>query len=703
MKRQFRIILFATLVLTFGQVCVFGQGGSFEYRKVALLDLTARNDELDSARVRACRHILQVTGVPYTETVDLNEALNHQIVFISPRIYSSTFNEEEILAISEYVYSGGTVIASNNYAPEFNSLFGTIDYQTDSVTKRFIWNIYSESNYFDRIDDPREIFVSLGDTTNNEPIFNHKLLMPAGGVEVLANYENYFPALIKKETGLGRTFLFGVDFKDIVGRNLLNRDLEAQRNYSNSFEPTTDTFIFFILNIIRKHMPSNVRWHTCPSCHDAAFILTHDVDSQTALDTLSSFVAYENNLNLNATYFQTVRYVNDDWMNAYYTNNNTSKINNIIANNQRLGSHSVGHFPDFNEDYIPIGSPGNTMANYTPYYLASDGHSTGATVYGECEVSKFHLENDYNVPIYSFRAGHHCYHERLPKVLSELGYKYDSSLPANDVLTNFPFFAIDERNFGGELTNILEIPITISDGSSSFPINLDNYPSNVARWKMVTIKNVANGAPTVLQIHPNRSYKLLAQQNLFSQLPYGIRYMYLDDFGDYWRDRTHSRLYSDYNAADSTLGVFLMDYNPEKEYAVIVDNYTDTAHCKFYDGFGNRLYPCITPGPFNEVRCCNFQYTNPNESYCNMPYALDVDNFSERNINIFPNPAKEVFTIESSAEDIGKNIQLYDSMGRLVLDKKIENVNQQFNLDSFTSGIYSVRFEQRIFKLMIHH
>ncbi|MEN9944017.1 MAG: hypothetical protein RLZZ91_2018 [Bacteroidota bacterium] len=679
-----------------------GQGGSYTYRQVAILDLTERNDEPDSSRVRACRHILQVTGVPYVETANLNEALNHQIVFISPRIYSSTFNEDEILAISEYVNGGGTLIASNNSAPELNSLFGILDYQTDNLSKRFIWNIFAESNYFDRIDDPREIFVSLGDTTNNEPIFNHKLLMPAGGVEVLANYENYFPALIKKETGLGRTFLFGVDFKDIVGRNLLNRDLEAQRNYSNSFEPTTDTFIFFILNIIRKHMPSNVRWHTCPSCQDAVFILTHDIDSQTAIDTLSSFVTYENNLNLNATYFQTVRYVNDDWMNAFYTNNN-SKIANIIANNQRLGSHSVGHFPDFNEDYIPVGSPGNTMANYTPYYLDAIGQTTGASVYGECEISKFHLENDFNVPIHSFRAGHHCYHERLPKVLSELGYRYDSSLPANDVLTNFPFFMTDERIFGGELTNVLEIPITISDGSSSFPINLDNYPSNVARWKIVTIKNAANGAPTVLQIHPNRSYKLLAQQNFFSQLPYGIKYMFIDDFGDYWRERINSRLYSDYNPVDSTMGIFLMDFNPEKEYAVIIDNYTDTTHCKFYDGFGNRLYPCITPGPFDETRFCNFQYNNPNENYCSMPYTVEVDTYSNNSIKIFPNPTTEAFTIESSINDIGKTVQLYDALGNLILEKNIQSSSERINVTQFAPGVYSVRFAQVTYRLVIQN
>ena len=115
-----------------------------------------------------------------------------------------------------------------------------------------------------------------------------------------------------------------------------------------------------------------------------------------------------------------------------------------------------------------------------------------------------------------------CYHKRLPKVLEDLGYLYNSTFSANDVLTNFPFYGTDEREFDGYLSSVIEIPMTISDASATFPFSFDSYPSNVARWKNVTLKNVANGAPTVLLIHPNRTYKLTAEQNFFSQLPYGI-------------------------------------------------------------------------------------------------------------------------------------------------------------------------------------
>ncbi len=697
--RIFFIVLSVSLNFTFE---IFGQGGSYTYRQVAVLDLTARNSEPDSSRTRSARHIMQVTGVPFVETSDFNFALQHKILFISPRIKSTTFTDEEELALHEYVYNGGTVIASNCSAPDLYDMFGIIDYEVDDLTKRFIWNIYSESNYFDRINDDKEIFVSLGDTAVSNPIFDHKYYLPTTGAEVLANYENNFPALVKNEYGTGTTFLFGIDLKDVIVRNLLNKDDDAHRTYSNGFEPTTDTFIFFVMNVCRKHIPSNVRWHTCPSCDDAVFMLTHDIDSQTSVDTMDIFLEYEDNHHLNAMYNQTVRYIDDDWMSDFYTNNSYAKVHNVLVRNQRLASHSVGHFPDFDSVWTPMGSMGNTMANYTPYYLDVLGKSTGVSAYGECEVSKSILETEHGVQIKSFRAGHLCYHKRLPKVLEDLGYLYNSTFSANDVLTNFPFYGTDGRTYDGYLSSVIEIPMTISDASATFPFSLDSYPSNVARWKMVTLKNVANNAPTVLLIHPNRTYKLVAEQNFFSQLPYGIRYMFLDDFGDYWRERINSRLYSDYNPADSTLGVYLVDFNPEKEYAVIIDNYTDTAHCKFYDGFGNRLYPCMTPGPFNEVRFCNFQYTNPNESYCSMPYTLGVEQISKKKIQLYPNPALDNFTFECSMDDLGKNIQLFDAVGKMVLNKKIERVSEKINISSFSPGIYSVRFNESTYKLIIH-
>jgi hypothetical protein len=109
----------------------------------------------------------------------------------------------------------------------------------------------------------------------------------------------------------------------------------------------------------------------------------------------------------------------------------------------------------------------------------------------------------------------------------------------------------------------------------------------------------------------------------------------------------------------------------------------------------------MTPGPFNEVRFCNFQYTNPNESYCNMPYTLGVEQISKKKIQLYPNPARDHFTFECSMDDLGKNIQLFDAVGKMVLNKKIERVTEKINITSFSPGIYSVRFNEGTYKLII--
>jgi len=695
MKNICLLVLFAIL---FSSEALSQTANSIQ-RKVAILDLTSRNNEIDSARVWSARHIMQVSGIPFIETTNLNIAIEHNVLFIAPRIYSSTFTVEEENSLRNFVSSGGTLIASNSSASELNDLFGITDYTTDNLTKRFIWN--SASSYVDRIEDYNEIHVSLGDTTDTNVIFNHKYYTPAVNAEVLATYENNFAALVKNEYGLGRTFLFGVDFKDVVLRNLINNDYAANRFYSNYFEPATDTFIFFITNICRKHIPACVRWHTCPTCDNAVFMLTHDIDSRTAVDTMAIFLEYEESQNIHTMYNQTTRYMNDDWMSDFY-NNNTSTVNNVLVHGQRLASHSVGHFPDFNEDYVSIGDFGNTNDNYQPFYSAETGVTEGATVFGECEVSKNILESDYGVTVKSFRAGHLCYNKRLPSVLDDLGYLYNSTFSANDVLTNFPFFDIDELRFGGRKTNVIEIPLTISDASATFPFNLDTYPSKIVRWKMVTLKNVANNAPTVLLIHPNRTYKLTAQQNFFSQLPEGINYMFLDDFGDYWRDRLHSRLNSEYNSVDSTLNVYLNDFDSNKDYSVIIDNYSDSSHCHFFDGNSIPLYPCKMEVNFGETRFCNFQYQDVADNDCVSEINHISDTDSNNRLQIYPNPTTGIINIEMNSNYIGKTLRMIDLTGKIIFEKTLLSEFEKIDCSKFSPGIYLFNIDHLIQRVVIN-
>jgi hypothetical protein len=583
------------------------------------MDLSTRNAEVNLSRIRSCRHILQTAGIPYVETTNLTEALTYPVVMFSPIVFSTTFTSAERLQIQQYVNSGGVLIASSVRDPALYPLFGVSGYTNYTDLKSMTWEVDQAPQYFDRFDDGFEKVIALSDTTGPQTVdtFILRPYATTGNAQVLAHFSNNTNALIMNQTGAGRTFLFAVDLRDVIIRNLINSDLHAQRAYSNIFEPTTDTFIFFVMNVVREHIPNLVRSHPCPNCDGSVVMITHDVDSRTAMDTMQVFVNYEEANHLNGMYNITTRYFHDSWMTAFYVDS-YDKVEYVRQHGQRLASHSVGHFPDYdNETLFPFTGLGNTPVNYQPRYFNSV--TTGGNVYGEVEVSKYLLENDHQVAIKSFRAGHLAYNQRLPKALQDCGYLYNSTFSANDVLTNFPFWDIDNMTFSGSQTSVLEIPMTISDASASNPFTEQNAMSVAQEWVSVTQKNYNNNAPTVLLIHPNRGYKLPAEQYFVNNLPSDVKYMFLDDFGDYWKKRLNMQYET--VISNDTLKVTWTNYQMNQGLSFVIDDVSGLNAIRFFDGVGNELYPQSVSVDFGETRFCQFVYDESFE-VCN---GLDDD------------------------------------------------------------------------------
>ncbi len=314
-------------------------------------------------------------------------------------------------------------------------------------------------------------------------------------------------------------------------RNQTNLDYEAERSYLNDFEPTTDTFMLFLRGIHEECMQYALWKHTSPYSSKASLIISHDVDSQSSMDLMASFADMEAKFGVSSTYNINTHYIEDFVDNDFYTPN-ISKINYILGKGQSVGSHGVGHFPDWdNETVIPIGNSGNTKTEYKPYY---DGQTTtGATVFGELEVSKQLLENDLGVLIKTFRSGHLLWNDNQIRVLETLGYQFDSSFSANTVLTNFPYLCQYDRSVAGGMSGIYELPLTISDSNMDGSNNADT----VSVWLDVLIRNARNNALTVLLVHPNRTYKVSAEESFLNQLPSSIETLDMDSFGTFWKAR----------------------------------------------------------------------------------------------------------------------------------------------------------------------
>ena len=205
------------------------------------------------------------------------------------------------------------------------------------------------------------------------------------------------------------------------------------------------------------------------------------------------------------------------------------KVDSVDKKGFEIGSHSVGHFPDFQK--LPLGQSGNTKSNYSPKYQSSA--TIGGTIFGECEVSKYLLENDAHLKVSTFRPGYLLYPNEVGIALDSLGYKQSSINSANDVLTNFPYYLSKVRAKSSDISKVLEVPISwFTD-----PTPIEKIDSLINSLKDISKRVYANYAPFVVLIHPTNFYKFKVQIELIRSLSPNIEYMSVDELGQYWRNR----------------------------------------------------------------------------------------------------------------------------------------------------------------------
>jgi endoglucanase len=74
-----------------------------------------------------------------------------------------------------------------------------------------------------------------------------------------------------------------------------------------------------------------------------------------------------------------------------------------------------------------------------------------------------------------------------------------------------------------------------------------------------------------------------------------------------------------------------------------------------------------------------------------IPHVSDMDNSISYNISIYPNPVNDILSLMLPS-DINKSVlSIYDNMGRLIINRNIENGYTTINMSSLAKGIYLVR------------
>jgi peptidoglycan/xylan/chitin deacetylase (PgdA/CDA1 family) len=659
--------------------------------RVALFDLTTRNAESTAGNIFSVEHLLKVAGLPYQVTTNFSEALDSKLIIFSSNIEISTFTDAEVASIQDYINNGGVAFVTQLKDPRLYSTFGISAYSPLN-TKHFSFhfNTSSSPEIFRWLNDNYEKNIILGDSVKYTDVIGTRSYTLTTAMP-LALFGDNTVGFSMNKAGQGYGYALGINFRDVVLRNQIIGSYNAGRSYSNGFEPGTDVFMLVIKGIYAHHNPFSAWKHTSGLNSQSSLIITHDVDATTSIrDMMNNFAAYEQANGIRATYFVTTHYMHDSLAKDFWTDY-TDDVQKLKTFNHEIASHSVSHVPDFdNETIVPEGSPGNTELMYAPFY---NGHfSSNVTVHGETEVSKLLLERITGLTIRSYRTGYLLYNKKLLSILAQKNYIFNSSLSANNVLTAFPFLGHYDLSMSGDISNVLEIPNTISDVFMSDPINETNFSVKANTWINVQKRNAENFAPTILLIHPNRTWKVIAEQILIRGMADNTRIVPFEHFGDYWKARD-AFLFDYQVSGDSVITIVIKNSSlpVQADLSLIIDNGQSAKAINVQDESENPITFLKSNWYDNGI----ILHSTPfKESYTSFAYSTGTELTPPV---LYPNPNPGQFSIDFDLMSNGLvQMDIYNSTGSWVespLNKELPVGHHSYSYKSLTlaAGIYYYR------------
>ncbi len=487
--------------------------------------LLTKSDELPLAVI----HVFNAMGIPFFCTHDVSQAVSHPLVFIFPIVDANSFSMRDVDKIRKYVESGGIILAQNVFSQAMQPIFGFSTYNP-LRTRHGMSLIGIPDPVLKYLDRAEERQVQLGSPEMPEIIWTNGYT-PMPDATVLAKFNDGTAAILTKQLGKGRTYLFGVSLTDTVLRSLQNHDFEAQRWYANRFEPGADIWLLMVRAWYEVNSSTPIRLGTIPSGWRSVLLLSHDIDWEYSVANAKQYSGEEHKLGVSSTFFMQTKYLNDANSRAFFLGSNLDVLRRMKAEGADIESHTVVHSKAFNR--APLGSGLETFANYSIRTTTSD-MPAGLTALGEACVSRSLLDGELpGQQTTFFRAGHLRVPHALPEALERCGYEFDSSFTADDVLTSFPY-KLDMSFDMQHESSIYEFPVSLEDGE------LPPLRSRIVRALDLIEAHADNGSPTVLLIHPNDVQdKLATEQELLAKLSPGVAVGNMSEFARFWKARDH--------------------------------------------------------------------------------------------------------------------------------------------------------------------
>jgi peptidoglycan/xylan/chitin deacetylase (PgdA/CDA1 family) len=444
---------------------------------------------------------------------------------VYPTISGRALSFDALQALAKFPDTGGTLIGVDVEGGGINGVFGFSKVDSGRTRHQIL---FDKTHPLAKIfDDPREQIIQISDPKSGESGLGSDGYIDAK--EVIARFDDGTAAITSNRVGTGHTYAFGIDLGFFLSTGYNNREQGVSRSYVNEYEPTLDVLLRLLLDMYREGEATAVTLDTVPQGKALATLITHDIDYGISLTNSAAYADFETSAGIHATYFIQTKYVRDWNDEIFYNDAAASPLRHLRELGMEIASHSVAHSAVFN--HVPLGSGDERYPKYQPF-VRDKTHTENATVLGELRVSRFLLENflpDYKIE--SFRPGHLRNPYTLPQALAAAGYRYSSSVTANNSLTHLPF----RLNYGREIfaeSSIYEFPVSIEDEEK--PILGDRVPQALALAEHLS----HYGGLLVVLIHPNiTDHKLKFEKQLVAALQQNSWFGTMREFGEFWKAR----------------------------------------------------------------------------------------------------------------------------------------------------------------------
>jgi hypothetical protein len=459
-----------------------------------------------SLETMAARRSLQAMGIPFDVVEPRALAPHHPLALLPGPLANTTFSAADREAIYGYVSGGGLLVATQVEGSDWFPLFGVA--RADARRDRFRIRFDGvDARWMRYLDDPREREISLGDPRLfAQTIWSVAYALKGG--RSLARFGGGETAATINDYDGGQAVALGVSLTQLLLASQVGQSFEAGRQWVNSFEPSGDAVLLLLRGIYESVARPAVRWHTVPAGLETAIVLSHDVDARESFENSLAFARMEDGFGVRSTFFINTKTFTDAADIGYYDSTRIPFLVSVRKLGFELGSHSVSHSHDFAR--FAFGERAVTARSYRP--------AQAPTVVGEVKVSKELLDRDLpGQETASFRAGELAFPPRLIEALELSGYRYDSTSSANNIITNFPFFALSSRDLrNARETPVVEVPVTVDDSRGFLTAQRLDEVTRI--WSEIIDANRANGAMTCILIHPtDTTYKLEAERRILAR------------------------------------------------------------------------------------------------------------------------------------------------------------------------------------------